>query len=271
MGSRIAKRLLDRGHEVVVWNREAAKTEPLAAAGAAVAESPAEAARDSAAVITMVTGPDALRAVTEGPDGVLARGGTAALIQMSTVGTEATKRLAEAMPSSMGLLDAPVLGSITEAENGKLKLYAGGPDDLLERWTPLLSDLGDVLHVGPVGAGSAAKLVVNAVLVGVIAVLGESLALGQALGLERGRTFEILETTALAEQARRRRPALESREFPSRFALSLARKDGDLILDADSKLRVIAAAREWLAEAERAGRAGDDYSAVLAYILESAA
>jgi len=160
MGSRIARRLLDSGHELVVWNRDPARTAPLTAAGAVAAESPGEAAGQAEAVITMVSNPDALRDVTEGPAGVgegLIRPTT--LIQMSTVGTAATARLAAALPDDAGLLDAPVLGSMAEAEGGTLKIYAGGEEPLVERWTPLLSTLGSVIHVGPVGAGSAAKLV----------------------------------------------------------------------------------------------------------------
>jgi 3-hydroxyisobutyrate dehydrogenase-like beta-hydroxyacid dehydrogenase len=275
MGSRIARRLLDSGHELVVWNRDPARTAPLTAAGAVAAESPADAARQAEAVITMVSNPDALRDVTEGPAGV-GEGLTppTTLIQMSTVGTEATERLAAALPADARLLDAPVLGSVAEAETGTLKIYAAGEEPLVERWTPLLSTLGSVIHVGPVGAGSAAKLVANAVLVGVIGVLGEALAVAQGLNLPREVAFEVLETTALADQAKRRRPFVESGEYPPRFALSLARKDGDLILEAAASsgldLRVTEAARTWLADAEAAGLGDEDYSAVLAQILGSA-
>jgi 3-hydroxyisobutyrate dehydrogenase-like beta-hydroxyacid dehydrogenase len=275
MGSRIARRLLDSGHELVVWNRDPARTAPLTAAGAVAAESPADAARQAEAVITMVSNPDALRDVTEGQAGV-GEGLTppTTLIQMSTVGTEATERLAAALPADAGLLDAPVLGSVAEAETGTLKIYAAGEEPLVERWTPLLSTLGSVIHVGPVGAGSAAKLVANAVLVGVIGVLGEALAVAQGLNLPREVAFEVLETTALADQAKRRRPSVESGEYPPRFALSLARKDGDLILEAAASsgldLRVTEAARTWLADAEAAGLGDEDYSAVLAQILGSA-
>jgi 3-hydroxyisobutyrate dehydrogenase-like beta-hydroxyacid dehydrogenase len=270
MGSRMARRLLERGHEVVVWNRDGAKATPLADAGAGVAGTPAEAAASSEAVITMVADPAALQAVTEGAHGVLA-GSPTTLIQMSTVGVRATTRLAESLPPEVELLDAPVLGSISEAESGTLKIYAGGDRELVERCRPLLSDLGSVIHVGGVGAGSSAKLVVNAVLVGVIGVLGESLALGKALGLSRETTFDVLETTALGEQAKRRRAAVESGDFPPRFTLSLARKDGDLILEVEPALAIIAAARAWLADAEQAGLGSEDYSAVLAHILDSAA
>src|SRR5439155_17857865 len=108
MGSGIAQRLLDAGHEVVVWNRMASKVGPLTELGAVAAKNPAEAARRSEAVITMVSDPDALRDVTEGPEGIVAGSGrTTTVIQMSTVGPEPVRRLAAALPEGTGLLDAP--------------------------------------------------------------------------------------------------------------------------------------------------------------------
>jgi 3-hydroxyisobutyrate dehydrogenase len=268
MGSRIARRLIDRGHEVLVCNRDASKAEELVAAGAAAAASPADATRRSDAVITMVTGPDALDAVVAGPDGI-AQAATPAttVIQMSTVGPAATDRAAALLPAGTRFLDAPVLGSLSEAESGTLIVFAGGPEALVREWQPLLSTLGRVIHVGDVGAGSAAKLVANATLVGTIALLGESVALADRLGLARDVAFEVLAATPLAAQAERRRPAIESGEYPRRFGLSLARKDADLVLAAAEDLRVVRAAREWLVEAERAGRGDDDYSAVLEEII----
>jgi 3-hydroxyisobutyrate dehydrogenase-like beta-hydroxyacid dehydrogenase len=269
MGSRIARRFLDAGNELVVWNRDAAKTRPLIEAGAARAESPAEAARDADVVVTMVSDPQALQAVTEGSDGIAAGVSTdTTVIQMSTVGLEPVARLASALPDGADLLDAPVLGSVSEAEAGTLKVFVGGPEPLVERWTPLLSTLGDVLHVGDVGAGSAAKLVANATLIGTIGLLGESLALADAVGLPRAAAFDVLATTSLAAQAERRRAAIESGNYPPRFALSLARKDADLILAASTAdVRILRAARTWLADAEASGLGADDYSAVLTTIL----
>lgn len=265
MGSRIAARLLDHGHDVVVWNRDASKAEPLVARGAAAAASPREAAAAAELTITMVTDPNALQAVTEGDDGAVAGLGEGTLIQMSTVSPEATRRLAELAGS---LLDAPVLGSISEVEQGTLKVFASGPDELVERFRPLLAELGEVHHVGEVGAGTAAKLVANTTLVGIVAVLGEAIAVGERLGLDRGSVFEILGVTPLAQQAERRREAIEAGEYPSRFALRLARKDADLVLSAaGDDLRATKAARDWLADAEQAGLGDADYSAVLARIL----
>ena len=260
MGSRIAARLLDAGYDVVVWNRTAEKAKPLVERGASLAESPAYAAARAEAVIVMVTDPAALESVTADLAGVT-------VIQMSTVGRAAVARLASRLPE---LLDAPVLGSIAEAESGALKIFVGGPEPLVEKWMPLLSVLGQPMHVGPVGAGSAAKLVANATLVGLIGLLGESLALGEGLGFPRDVVFDVLATTALAQQAERRRQAVESNDYPPRFALSLARKDAELIVDAaaeaDVDIRLVAAARSWLAEAEAAGLGDLDYSAVLARI-----
>jgi 3-hydroxyisobutyrate dehydrogenase-like beta-hydroxyacid dehydrogenase len=256
MGSRIARRLLDADHELIVWNRTRTKAEEL---GVPVASSPAGAASQAEVVITMVADPAALEAVTEGPDGVSAGAGEdTTVVEMSTVGPAAVKRLAGGLRGP--LLDAPVLGSLSEAESGTLSIFVGGEEDVLERHRELLQALGKPIYVGPSGSGAAAKLVANSTLINVIGALGEAIALADALGLPREKTFEVLGTTALAAQAERRRPALESGEFPPRFPLRLARKDADLIVQLGLDLRVTDAARSWLAETEGDDR---DYSAVL--------
>ena len=262
MGSRVAQRLIDAGHELTVWNRTPAKAEPL---GVPIAATPAEAAASSEIVITMVADPPALRAVTEGPEGIAAGADeTRTVIEMSTVGPEAIERLASHL--SAQLLDAPVLGSLSEAEAGTLSIFVGGEREPFERHSDLLAVLGNPLYVGPSGSGAAAKLVANTTLINVVGALGEALALAEALGLSRETAFAVLGTTALAAQAERRRPALESGEFPPRFPLRLARKDADLIAEQGLDLRVTMAARSWLAEA---GDGNQDYSAVLARILEA--
>jgi 3-hydroxyisobutyrate dehydrogenase/2-hydroxy-3-oxopropionate reductase len=272
MGSRMARRLLLAEHELVVWNRTPDKMTPLVDLGAVAAKSPAEAAERSEVVLTMVSDPAALRAVTEGPSGVAAGSRTSStVIEMSTVGPDAIARLDSILPEGTGLLDAPVLGSLAEATSGSLRIFVGGPRPLVERWTPLLSTLGNPMHVGPLGSGAAAKLMANLTLLGALGVLGEALALAQGLGLARDTAFDVLASTPLAAQAERRRPAIEGDDFPPRFSLSLARKDADLIAEAGSEkgvdLRVTAAVRRWLADAEDASWGDRDYSAVLAWIL----
>ncbi|HWC33006.1 MAG TPA: NAD(P)-dependent oxidoreductase [Actinomycetota bacterium] len=271
MGSRMAARLLDAGHDLVAWNRTREKADALAERGAAIAETPADAAARAEVVITMVADPDALRAVTEGPEGVLLSAGDATtVIEMSTVGPAAVSRLRAALPEAAGLLDAPVLGSIDAAETGELEVFVGGSEELYDRWAPLLSALGSPIHVGRLGSGAAAKLVANSTLFGVLGALGEALALARGLGLSEDATFGILSNTPLGSQAERRRSAFESDDYPLRFSLSLARKDVDLMLaaaaDGGVELRLAAAARSWLAEAEASGWADRDYASVLSWI-----
>jgi 3-hydroxyisobutyrate dehydrogenase/2-hydroxy-3-oxopropionate reductase len=223
-------------------------------------------------VITMVSDPSGLRNVTEGPGGVLSGlGPGSTLIEMSTVGPAAITRLASLLPPGAGLLDAPVLGSIAEAGAGTLRIFVGGPPTSVDHCRPVLSRLGTPVHVGRLGSGAAAKLVANASLFGVLGLLGEALALAEGLGLPRDTAFEVLSTTPLAEQALRRRTTIESGDYSSRFALSLARKDADLVVDAARgahvDLRLGAAGRTWLVDADDAGLGGLDYTAVLGHII----
>ncbi len=268
MGSRIAARLAAAGHDLIVWNRSPEKTAPFVAV-----DTPAQAAQEADAVFVMVSDPQALREVTEGAEGILAgaRPGTT-VIQMSTVGPADVAHLASSLPEEVELLDAPVLGSLSEAEGGNLKVFAGGSSELVEKWTPVLSSLGSVHHVGPLGAGTAAKLVANSTLLGALGVLGEALGLAQKLGLSPEATFEVLSATPLAAQAERRREPFETGEYPLRFALALALKDAELISAAAGgmDLKVAAAVRDWFAEAVEEGAGEDDYSSILARIASYA-
>ena len=272
MGSRIAHRLIDAGHDVIVWNRTPHKTAPLVDRGATAAASPADMARRVDLLITMVASPAALHEVTEGPEGVAsAASAPLTMIEMSTVGPAAIAQLRSALPDDVGLVDAPVLGSTSEVEAGELAIFAGGEKSVVKKWAPALAGLGKVLHVGPLGSGAAAKLVANSTLFSTLTAVGEAVALGDRLGLSRETTFDILGGTPLGAQAERRRPAIEANEYPHRFSLALAHKDLDLIgnaaADLGMQLRVASAARDWFIEAERAGLGDHDYSAVLAHIL----
>ena len=272
MGRAIVARLLETGHEVVAWNRSPGPVDEAVALGATAAPTAADAASRSEFVITMVADPAALAGVTDGPDGILAGAapGTA-LLQMATVGPEPVLALAGRMPAGVDLVDCPVLGSISETTGGTLAVFVGGD---AERARPVLTSLGRVVPVGPIGAGSAAKLVANSTLFGVLGVLGEAVALGDGLGLPREATWEVLGASPLAAQAERRRGPLEAGDPPLRFTLTLAGKDAALVAEAAAgaglTLPMAAAARSWLRDAIADGRGGNDYSAILAYIVERA-
>jgi 3-hydroxyisobutyrate dehydrogenase/2-hydroxy-3-oxopropionate reductase len=268
MGGRMARRWLDAGHELYVWNRSSEKADPLVDDGATAADSPAGAAERADVVVTMVADPAALAEVTEGHDGVAAgaRAGTV-VAEMSTVGPPAIERLRVALPAGVDLVDAPVLGSLSEVEAGTLRIFVGGTTASYERVRPVLEVLGSPLHAGDLGSGAAAKLVANSTLFGALGVLGEAVALADSLGLDRSVAFEVLAATPIAAQAERRRASLETGEYPHRFDLRLALKDADLVVSAGADLRLAEAARSWLAEAAAAGLGDADYSRVLEHIV----
>jgi 3-hydroxyisobutyrate dehydrogenase-like beta-hydroxyacid dehydrogenase/pimeloyl-ACP methyl ester carboxylesterase len=264
MGGRIAARLLDSGRRVVVWNRTPERADELVERGAEWADTPALAVDGVDVVVTMLADSDALLAVVQQLDD-LRPGQT--LVEMSTVGPAAVARVRAVVPPGVAVVDAPVLGSIGEAESGSLVIFVGAEQDHAARLRRLLAELGEPIHVGGPGAGAAAKLVANSTLFGSLTVLGEALALADHLGLTREVAFEVLLHTPMAAQAERRRAALGRASYPRRFGLSLARKDAALVVEAGADLRAAQAALSWLAQAEAAGAGDSDYTAVLEAIV----
>jgi 3-hydroxyisobutyrate dehydrogenase len=272
MGTPMATRLVAAGHDVTVWNRTADRTEPLAAAGAGVAVSPAVAGAGVEFVITMVATPHAFDEVLFGSEG-LAAGLTSGqtLIDMSTIGPEAFGSAAARLPAGVAAVDAPVRGSVPEATEGRLHVYVGAEDDDFERVRPVLEVLGDVRHVGPPGAGAATKLVVNTALTASIVVLAEALALGRALGLEQGALLDVLAESPIGPTVAAKRANVEAGRYPPSFKLSLAAKDMRLALHAAAGAGVVldtaGTVHRALDEAVAEGAGDLDFSAVVATVL----
>jgi 3-hydroxyisobutyrate dehydrogenase-like beta-hydroxyacid dehydrogenase len=272
----MAARLIGAGHDVTVWNRTAAKERPLADRGAVAASTPAEAADTSEYVITMLASPEALSDVVFGKHGLAeGLGSGSTLVEMSTVGPEAVHEARSRLPDSVGLLDAPVLGSVAQAERGELKVFVGGEDDAFERASSLLEVFGPVRHVGPLGAGASVKLVVNSTLLALMTALGEALALADSLGIRQDVALDILADSPIGVPARNKRGFIEKGAYPPNFKLKHAAKDGSLLrIAADAAgldLRVARAASAWMSAADQAGLGDLDYSAVIAQIRGTAA
>lgn len=229
MGVPMARRLIESGHDVTVWNRTASKTEPLVAVGARAADSPGDAVTGADVVVTMLSTPDAVRQVLFGGDGAAAQMGPGTiLIEMSTIGLEAGA-LVEDLPPQVEMLDAPVQGSIGEATEGALRIHVGGSEAAFERVRPVLEVLGEPRRYGPVGSGAAMKLVMNSTLGGVLTAFAEAFALGRALGLDQDALLDNLEQSPVARPAAQVRGRLESQDWSPRFKLSLAVKDMGLV------------------------------------------
>ncbi len=235
MGSGMAGRLLEHGHDLTVYNRTRERAEPFAERGARVAATPREAAEGAEAVITMVSNDQALREVIEGPDGVLASlGEGAVLMQMSTVGTDTTDWLARAVEArGASMLDAPVTGSLPEANAGTLWVLAGGDAAVLERVQPVLAAVSQkVYHIGAIGQGTRIKLCNNLVGGGVVAALAEGMALLDAVGIDPQLYIRILEESNLPTRLWVGRANLiAQRDFAPRFSLDNMAKDLQLALD----------------------------------------
>ena len=271
MGLPMAIRLVDAGHDVTVWNRTAEKARPAVQKGARRAASPADAAGGAEAVCTMLATPAALDEVLFGPEGAAAAMPSGAtLLEMSTVGPHAVAEVRTRLPEGAGMLDAPVLGSVPEATEGSLKVFAGGDAETYERWRPVLGTFGSPRLLGPVGSGAAMKLVVNSTLMVLMAGLGEALALGDGFGLEQGAMLDILSDSAIGVTARGKRSRIERGAYPPNFTLELARKDAELVVEearrAGVEMPVAIGASGWMTEADEAGFGGLDYSAVIARI-----
>ncbi len=196
MGSGMAGRLLAAGHDLVVANRTPGRAARLVAAGAAEAPTPAEAATGADAIIVMVSDDEASRQVWLGPDGVLAGrpADGAFAIECSTLSRDWVLELA-AVAGGRGLryLDAPVTGLPDSAAAGRLTLLVGAAEADLAAARPFLEPLAErLLHFGPVGAGTAYKLIVNLVGAVQIAGIAEGLVLAERAGLDLEQVLAAL-------------------------------------------------------------------------------
>ena len=271
MGTPMATRLLQAGHEVTVWNRTPDRARALAEAGAIVARSPAEAADGAVFAITMLATPEALTDVVLGEHGLMkGLSRSQVYIDMSTVGPHTIRSIAARFPSDVAVVDAPVRGSISQAAEGRLEIFVGASDKDFERVQPILASLGSVAHVGGLGAGAAMKLIANLALGVSIAAVGEALALGEALGLGRAALLNMLEGSQLGPVVRGKRANIESGHYPPNFKLRHAAKDLRLVIEAaasvDRDLKVSAVAKAWLDAGVERGAGDLDYSAVVATI-----
>jgi 3-hydroxyisobutyrate dehydrogenase len=268
MGAAMARNLLSAGMEVRAWNRTREKAEPLAEDGANVTDTPAEAAEGADFLITMLSDAGTVEEAVGGnvlP--VLAEGGV--WLQMSTVGTEGSGRL-ERLAAERGVayVDAPVLGTKQPAEQGALIVLASGPEEVRERSQPVFDAVGSkTLWLGPAGAGSRLKLVVNNWIVGLVGVLAETTALAEATGVDPARFLEVIEGGPLGlPYAQIKGKMMIEEEFPTSFSLRLARKDAALVLDVAEKeglrLAVAEAVVARFDETLDAGHGEEDLAAV---------
>jgi 3-hydroxyisobutyrate dehydrogenase-like beta-hydroxyacid dehydrogenase len=270
MGGPMAGHLLDAGHEVAVWNRTASKGDELVARGARRADSPADAARDADVVVTCVSDTPDLVAVVLGDHGVIEgiRDG-AVLLDCSTVSPSSEKELAEALAGkSVEVVDAPLSGGAEGAKNGVCTAFVGGSETAFANAKPILEAFcKTITHLGPTGAGQAAKAVNQIIISGTYASVGEGLAYAEQAGLPMEALVEALSGGAAGSWIlTTRSPKYISHEYPAGFRTVLHRKDLGIAIEEGEavglELRLTRLVAEWQDALIAAGYGEEDSSAL---------
>jgi 3-hydroxyisobutyrate dehydrogenase len=229
MGSGMARRLLNAGFAVRVYNRSAARAEALAAAGARVSATPRKAASGADVVIAMLADDASSRSTWLGADGALAgmKPGAVA-VESSTLSVTWVKELGAAAQSlGCGFLDAPVTGSKPQAETGELLFLVGGDGATLDSVRDTLAPMSrGAIHLGPVGSGAMMKLINNFVCGVQAAALAEAVAVIERSGLNPAQALDVLSNGAPGGPlVRALAGRMMTRDYRPNFALKLMEKD----------------------------------------------
>jgi 3-hydroxyisobutyrate dehydrogenase-like beta-hydroxyacid dehydrogenase len=270
MGSRIAGRLLDAGHQVYGTNRTAAKAQPLIERGLIWVDTPREVAASADVVFSMVTDDEALDVITSAPDGILA--GLEAgkvYVDMSTVSPQASRDTAERVRArGAQMLDAPVSGSIPQAEAGTLAIMVGGDEQAFAVVEPLLRELGQaVTHIGSNGQGLVLKLAINISLAVQTLAFSEGLLLAERSGVDAELAAEVMSSSSIGSPMLKARiPLLLHLPEHAWFDVELMQKDIRLALETGEELHVplpsAGVADEMLTRARELGYAHRDLASL---------
>lgn len=266
MGAPIAANLSAAGHQVRAWNRTRAKAEPLASRGVTVADTPAAAVEGAEIVLTMLNDGATVTAVVQEAAPSLSH--DVVWIQTSTVGVTATEdQIALARSLGLEFVDAPVLGSVKPAQEGKLVVLASGAEELRDRVQPVFDAIGArTMWVGEAGASSKLKLVANSWVLALTAAAGEAVSLAESSGLDPKLFLEAVSGGAMdCAYLQMKGNAIIERSFPPAFTVQNALKDALLVNEAavlaNVQLDVAQAASARLNRAVTKGHGDEDMAA----------
>ncbi len=270
MGGRIAKRLLDAGHQVTGYNRTASKAQWLVPAGLRLVPSPRAAAEAADVVFSMVADTRALHAVATGPEGILAGLGPGKVyVDMSTVSPAESRALAgRVREQGARMLDAPVSGSVATLEQGRLSVMAAGERATFDRVRPILQDIGPtVTYVGENGLAVLMKVATNLNLAVQMLAFSEAVILAEKGGIPRPVAAEVLLNSVIASpMIKYRGPFVLSMPDEAWFDVNMMQKDLQLALEMsralDVPLPTTAVTNEFLTAARGMGLARQDFAVV---------
>lgn len=265
MGQAIAARLLAGGHQVTVWNRSTGRTADLAAQGAVVAASLADAVDASEVVLTSLANDAAVRAVALGDDGIAACLGEQTFVEASTISPSLSQELDGRFPSFVSM---PVVGNPDAVRSGQAVLLVGGDDAAVTRLSAMLGSLSATVRRYPEARlANVAKLTTNMLLLSGVVALAETLAVGRCGGLDDGQLADLLDQSPmLAPGLKNRFHTILTGSGPTWWTLDLGAKDARLALELahDVDLPLLAVVRSQFEQAAHEDRdeAGSDIAAV---------
>lgn len=270
MGGRVARRLLASGHRVTGYNRTKEKAQWLRDAGMSWADTPRQAALAADVVFSMVTDTGALEAVTSGPDGLIAGLGAGKVyVDMSTVSVASSRAMAAVVAARRAaMLDAPVSGSVTTLEEGRLSIMVGGDRQIFERVKPILLTIGPtVTYMGDNGSAVLMKIAANLSLATQVLAFSEGVLLAEKGGISRELAVQVLLSTVIASpMLKYRGPFVVQMPKEAWFDVTMMQKDLGLALDLGRELAVplptTATANQWLTAARAMGLGEQDFAAL---------
>jgi 3-hydroxyisobutyrate dehydrogenase-like beta-hydroxyacid dehydrogenase len=272
MGSRMAANVARAGYPLTVWTHTPGKAELWASEHEAVpAATPAEVARDSDIVVTMVVDGAQVSSVLLGESGVLQAAHPGLLcVDMSTISPADSRRIGGALGErEVRMLDAPVTGSSPRAQDGTLTIMAGGEPEDFARARPLLETMGElIVHVGELGQGEMLKLINNALGAANAAALAEALLLARATGIELSTMVEVLATgSGDSAQLELKSTPMREHDYTTLFKTAHLLKDVRLCLEEAQAAGVpfpsAAHARDLLTATVGRGHGDEDYAAIV--------
>jgi 3-hydroxyisobutyrate dehydrogenase-like beta-hydroxyacid dehydrogenase len=278
MGSGVARRLLAAGHELHGWNRTPEKADALVSDGLVLEESPRAVAEHAEVVFTMVTNVPALRAVAEGEDGILAGLGPGKVwVDMTTAAPAVSRELAERVrETGADMLDAPVSGSVSTLEEGRLSIMVGGSEETFRRVEQILLDIGPkVTRVGENGQALLLKIAINLSLHVQMVAFSEGLLLAEKDGIDREVALDVMLGSVIASpMLKYRAPFILDMPDEAWFDVNMMQKDMLLALEAGRQLDVpmptTAVANELLTAARAMGLEHNDFAVTYEVLAELA-
>ena len=275
MGYQMAARLVEKGHDLVVYNRSRDKAVRFSREfGSEIAEKPLDVSRSCDIVHIMVSDDTAVLNVFVMSNGLVhGLSKNKVVVQQSTITPQVSTMLMDiAASKNAKYVEAPVIGSVSEARKGELVTYVGGnKEDVNIETIKALSK--EVIYVGPVPQASALKLAVNNIFLATVASISESIALCEAYGIDAKKFFSIVkETTWMRSIIERYEDRGLNPNFPVRFKMELASKDSRYVANALEYVgipsRVSAAVASLYTQASLSNYAFRDYSNILHYMRE---